>query len=270
MVDMVAFGDSESESNSVHVSFLNNASPAYDIQFDTDEKNILKQPYSWFRDSNSRYNLVSYSIDGGDFTPISRLPRGTFTIDIPTDSTTIVFSSVVQYPISIDGVKGYVFYPKSPTNDNWFDEKSKILINEITSPNSSMLPNHIVGWDGPVLNHSGNSVYVLVDSPIHLTAQWDTNNSFLVFLVLIPVVGIIVFFINRIYRKKGTKTIPDNIENKIKYNHENYELEILDFVKEKSIEQLELLNSTNVLSTEKKNKIKKNLETSITSIFSDI
>lgn len=259
LTDSAVFGQLDSDSNSLHVSFVNNAAPSYDLEFDPDKKILLEQPYSWVRDENSRYNLISYSIDGGEFTSISRLPRGTFTIDIPTGSSSIVFLSVVQYPVSIDGVKDYSFSPKSPTNDNWFDEKSEILILDITSNDSSLLPNEIVNWDGPIIDYSGNSVQILMDSPIHLTAYWGVNYSFLGFLVLMPIAGIVVFIIKRNRGSNTSKTITKQTEKEPKTDSDDYESEIKEFLKQKSIEKLDLLITSEIITPEKGTRIKENL-----------
>lgn len=259
LTDAPVFGQLDSNSTQLHVSFVNNAATSYDIEFVPNEKILLEQSYSWVRDENSRYNLISYSIDGHEFIPISRLSRGTFTIDIPTNSSSIVFSSVVQYPVSINGVKDYSFSTKSPTNDNWFDEKSEILISDITSNDSSLLPNEIVDVDGPVIDYSTNSIQILIDSPIHLTVYWGTNYSFLGFLVLLPIAGIVVFFINKKRGSNVSKTVTKQIEKEPKTDSNDYENEIKEFLKQKSIEKLDLLITSKIISLEKGTRIKENL-----------
>jgi len=67
-----------SKQNKLLVSFENNVSPSYEVMLNPNERFILSQSYSWIRDETSRYNLVSYSIDGSDPIPISRLARGGF------------------------------------------------------------------------------------------------------------------------------------------------------------------------------------------------
>jgi len=253
------FAQLDSDSNILHVSFVNNVSPSFDLEFDSNKKILLEQSYSWVRDDTSRYNLVSYSIDGEDFIPISRMPRGTFNIDIPSGSSSIVFLSAVQYPVSVEGVKDYSFSPKSPTHDNWFDEKSEILIQDITSENSNLLLNEIITWDGPIIEHTGNSVQILIDSPIHLIAYWHTNYSFLGFLVILPIVGIVIFFIKRNRGSNTRKSIPKQPQKQIHYDSNSYEEEIKEFLKEKSIEKLDLLTSSEVIIPEKCARIKKNL-----------
>ncbi len=259
LTDSIVFAQLDSNTNILHVSFVNNAAPSYEIEFETNEKILLEQSYSWIRDDTSRYNLISYGIDGDDFIPISRQPRGTFSIDIPADSSSIIFSSTVQYPVSIEGVREYSFSPKSPTNDNWFDKDSEILILDVTSNDSGIFPHEIVNWDGPVIDYVDNSAQILIDSPIHLTAYWATNYSFLGFLVLLPIVGIIVFLIKRKNDSNVSNTVPKHTRKEPKFDPDDYEEKIMQFLKQKSNEKLSLLVSSEVISPEKSVQIKENL-----------
>lgn len=115
--------------NKVSVSFENDVAPSYEVSLNPNEKYILSQPYSWVRDQTSRYNLVSYSLDGSEHIPIPRIARGDFTLDVPTDSShSIVFRAVSQFPIEVTGAEVYFFTPESPTQDNWFDLDSKVSV----------------------------------------------------------------------------------------------------------------------------------------------
>ncbi len=129
------FGISQSEivfaqsQNRLTVSFENDVAPRYEVSLNPNEKYILSQSYSWVRDQTSRYNLVSYSIDGSQHIPIPRIARGEFTLDIATDSShTVVFRAVPQFPIEVNGADVFFFTPESPTQDNWFDLDSKISV----------------------------------------------------------------------------------------------------------------------------------------------
>ena len=130
------FGISQSEivfaqlgQNRLTVSFENDVAPRYEVSLNPNEKYILSQSYSWVRDQTSRYNLVSYSIDGTQHIPIPRIARGEFTLDVRTDSShTIVFRAVSQFPIEVSGADVFFFTPESPTQDNWFDLDSKISV----------------------------------------------------------------------------------------------------------------------------------------------
>ena len=115
--------------NRLSVSFENDVAPSYDVSLNPNERYILSQSYSWVRDQTSRYNLVSYSIDGSEHIPIPRIARGDFTLDISTGSShSIVFRAVPQFPIEVTGAEVFFFTPESPTQDNWFDLDSKISV----------------------------------------------------------------------------------------------------------------------------------------------
>jgi len=250
-----------SSENILHISFEENTASSYDIYLDPKEKFILQQSYSWIRDQNSRYNLHSYSIDGQEFVPISRLARGTFTIDIPTDSShSVVFSAVIQYPISIDGADNYSFSPKSPTNDNWFDAKSEILITDVVSNDVGLIPNEIVSWDGPIIDSSRDSVQILVDGPINLTANWGTNYSYLGLLLLLPIIGIIIFFINKNRGSKASKSVPKQFENLQNSDSKDYEDKIEEYLKQKVLEKLDLMLDSKLMTDARHSQIKEKLE----------
>lgn len=134
--------------NTLKVSFENNEMPSYDILLNPEGKYVINQSYSWVKDESSRFNLVSYSIDGKQSIPIPRIPRGTFYLEIPSGSSQITFSAITQYPLTISGTNDYSFLPTSPTNDNWFDANSAI---SITIPTTSDIEKNkvrqiITGW----------------------------------------------------------------------------------------------------------------------------
>jgi hypothetical protein len=135
--------------NRLSVSFENDVAPSYNVSLNPGEKYILSQSYSWVRDQTSRYNLVSYSIDGSQDIPIPRIARGEFTLDIKTDSShTVVFRAVPQFPIEVSGAEVYFFTPESPTQDNWFDLDSKIsvVVPKGTEIEEGTVRKGITGW----------------------------------------------------------------------------------------------------------------------------
>jgi len=260
-----AFGQTDSigsSQNTLQVSFVDNTATSYEIDLDSDEIFTLSQKYSWVRDQNSRYNLVSYSLDDQDFSHISRQSRGNFILDIPADSShTVVFLAVTQYPVSIQGVKEYSFSPKSPTNDNWFDAKSEIKILDITSNNEGLIPYEIENWEGSIVTSSGNSAVILVDGPITIEAKWRENYSAFALLVL-PIVAVVVFFavkrrttISQQLSQQSNTPQPDAQLPKIG----NYREKIREYLKQKSFEKLELLLNSKSITNEKYLGIKETL-----------
>ncbi|WP_299291506.1 hypothetical protein [Nitrosopumilus sp.] len=252
--------------NTLQVSFVNNTAASYVIDLDSNEIYTLSQKYSWVRDQNSRYNLVSYSLDGQDFSSISRQSRGNFILDVPTDSSrTVVFLAVTQYPVSVLGVNEYSFSPKSPTGDNWFDAKSEIKILDITSNNDGLFPYEIGYWEGPAISSSGNSAEILVDGPIEIEAIWTPNYSPLAFLIGLPIVAIVVFLVKRRHKisqmsspqpdiRHGTSQ-PDTQQSEI----DDYREKIQEYLKQKSFKKLELFLKSKSISNEKYLGIKETL-----------
>ena len=247
----------DSSQNTLQISFVDNTALSYEIELDSNEIYTLSQKYSWVRDQNSRYNLVSYSLDDQDFSNISRQSRGNFILDIPVDSShTVVFLAVTQYPVSIQGVKEYSFSPKSPTNDNWFDAKSEIKILDITSNNEGLIPYEIENWEGPIVTSSGNSAVILVDGPITIEAKWRQNYSVFA-LVVLPIVIIVIFF--AVKRRTNISQRPSTQSDAQQHKIGNYREKIQEYLKQKSFEKLELLLNSKSITNDKYLGIKETL-----------
>jgi hypothetical protein len=137
-----------SNQNTLKVSFENNILPSYEIPLSSGQTFTLTQNYSWVQDETSRYNLVSYTLDG-ETVKISRTARGDFTLNIPTDSShTVVFSAVPQYALSVDGTNDFSYLPSSPTNDNWFDVGTEVSVNvqKTIEIENNKVRQGITGW----------------------------------------------------------------------------------------------------------------------------
>ena len=129
------------------MSFADNVASSYDVSL-SGGKFVITQDHSWVKDETSRYNLVSYSIDGGESVKISRSARGSFTVDTPSDSSHLVFSAVIQHAITVTGTNDFSFLPSSPTQDNWFDSGTEVSINvsKITEVEKNKVRQEITGW----------------------------------------------------------------------------------------------------------------------------
>lgn len=247
--------------NKLSISFVNNVAPSFEVGLNPNEKFILSQSYSWIRDQNSRYSLVSYSIDGDDFVPISRLPRGNFTLDITTDSShSIVFLAVIQYPISVKGVEEISFSPQSPTNDNWFDAESVIDIIMIP-PNEGLTSYELDGLEGPIIKSDANSAQVLVDTPIIIEAKWRPNYFPLTLFIIMPIGGIAVFFaIRRKISKIPQKEARLEFETGKKQVDDRYYDELKQYYKKKALEKLDWMLDSKLITDVRHSKIKGKLE----------
>ena len=137
-----------SNQNTLKVSFENNVDSSYEIPLVSGQTFTLTQSYSWIQDETSRFNLVSYTLDG-ETVKISRIARGDFTLDIPSDSShTVVFSAVPQYALSVDGTNDFSYLPSSPTSDNWFDKGTEVSVNvqKTTEIEPNKVRQEITGW----------------------------------------------------------------------------------------------------------------------------
>ena len=134
-------------SNTVKVSFENNVASSYEMPISGKEFSLI-QSYSWVQDETSRYNLVSYTLDG-ETVEISRAARGDFKLNIPTDSShTVVFRAVPLYALSVEGTNNFSYLPSSPTQDNWFDAGTVVSVNvqKITEIENNKVRQELTGW----------------------------------------------------------------------------------------------------------------------------
>jgi hypothetical protein len=123
--DDLAFA--QSNQNMIKVSFENNIAPSYEAPL-AGNKFTLIQSYSWVQDETSRYNLVSYTLDG-ETVQIPRVARGDFRLNISTDSShTVMFTAVPQYALSVEGSNNFSYLPSSPTQDSWFDAGTDVSV----------------------------------------------------------------------------------------------------------------------------------------------
>ena len=137
-----------SNQNTLKVSFENNLLPSYEIPLTSGQTFTLSQNHSWVQDETSRYNLVSYTLDG-EAVKISRTARGDFTLPVSTDSShSVVFTAVPQYALSVEGTNDFSFLPSSPTNDNWFVAGTQVSVNiqKTTEIEANKVRQEVTGW----------------------------------------------------------------------------------------------------------------------------
>jgi len=144
--DNLAFAQFSNQ-NTIKVSFENNVASSYEIPISGENFSLI-QSYSWVRNEISRYNLVSYTLDG-ETVKISRDARGDFTLNIPTDSShNVMFTAVPQYALGVEGTNDFSYLPSSPTHDNWFDEGTEVSVNvqKTTEIENNKVRQELTGW----------------------------------------------------------------------------------------------------------------------------
>ncbi len=325
--------------NMLYVSFVNNTAAPYAILPNAQSSYALNQSYSWVRDETSRYSLVSYSIDNGNFIPVSRLARGNFTLDIPAENAhSIVFLATAQYPIDINSSTGFTISPPSPTGDNWFDSGSNVTIATpytlqtdqgkirqqligisidqsdskliprvdsgtfnvevlmssphnlnftsvtqyylngvsqygtitgigwydagsmailtVNAPDELLVRPLLTGWEGTNIKSSGNTASILVDSYKTVVAKWTTDYSQAMLLGIIPPIVAASIFLIRYKRNKPTIDLPVKLQT----TDDNYSKEIIDYVLQKSIENLDSMRTSGIISDNRYSQLKEKLK----------
>jgi hypothetical protein len=162
---------------SIKVSYLNNTSKSYEIFTGNSQKFTISQKYSWSVDNDTRFNLISYSVDNKPFTTIHRASNGNFTLKLETNSNhSVIFSTIPQFKIITDGIDKINFLPISPTNDNWFDAGSdlQIIVPYMIQSDQENIRKQLSGWslDSPDINVITRQESGIYKSPvIHMSTS---------------------------------------------------------------------------------------------------
>lgn len=91
--------------------------------------------------SGSRESVVSYALNGGGKTDLTRSGNGTFTVTVSmTEAEGIVLTSVTQYLLTVVGPPHVTASPPSQTADYYFDSGSKVKITVPTEWNGTSGP----------------------------------------------------------------------------------------------------------------------------------
>lgn len=162
---------SQNNQVTINVSYANDTSYAYTIHASSHQKYTIYQKHSWTTDGISRYNLQAYSIDNGPVVPINRSSDGNFTLDLTSDTNhSILFIAKPQFEVSLQGTTNVIFFPTSPTNDNWFDAGSDVqfIVPYTISSDNNYTRQQIVGWslDNSDINVISNQASDTFKSPV--------------------------------------------------------------------------------------------------------
>jgi hypothetical protein len=144
-----AMADTSNHHATITIQYTNDTAIGYTINVSGNHEYTISQIYSWQEDSSSRYNLQSYSIDNGPVIPVNRASDGNFTLDVSVDSDhVIVFIAKPQFRIVIHGTDNAIFFPPSPTNDDWFDDNTDVqfIIPNIVPSDKQNTRLQLDGW----------------------------------------------------------------------------------------------------------------------------
>ncbi len=87
--------------------------------------------------AGTRESAVSYSVDGGARTSVTR-SSGNFTVSLTMGQPhTVAIASVLQYLVTVTGPPSYTSSPPSQTNDSYFDSGSTVAVTVSRAWNSS-------------------------------------------------------------------------------------------------------------------------------------
>jgi len=143
----------------------------------------------------------------------------------------------------------------TPVGSGWYNAGSEVSVSVI-SPNEGLIRHIIDRWEGPNIEVTGKSAQLTITGPSVVRAFWTTDYSLLVVSIIIPI-GIVVAFI--VKRKKKAPTSAELIsENKVfkKFDAEYYEIEIIAYVKQKTLEKLGSMRDSDLITASKYSEMK--------------
>jgi len=239
-------------------------SPTNDNWFDLNSDVKISVPYVVKLDQNSRDHLMSWSLDGSSSDQITRQENGTFsTSTINVSGPHVVnFGYATQYYVNVISEFGHV------TGSGWYDSGNTATISVVPSQDFP-IGHTFAGWQGAT--GSSNSINILVDSPKTLTANWKPDYSIIVVIGAVIAGG--AFGSVAIYKKrKPSPALQPKVETqkeelvtlKIQTVQQGqidntYAKELSSYILQKSIEKLDSLKISGVLSLQRYEKLKESL-----------
>lgn len=248
-------------------------SPTNDNWFDVNSNEQISVPYAIQSDEkNTRMQLKGWSYDGGDMKQIERLESGTFSTSqiYMSNSHSVNFAYATQYYLNLVSEYDHI------TGGGWYDSGTTVTI--YSSSDNGFPARHVFsGWNGPVLDPNKQTTSVLMGGPVTVTANWTIDYIPTILLTAIVAgAGFIILYKKRIIRspREALLTKPENMEPA---EHESktsditspptldripddaYSKEIDGYVLQKSLDRLELFETSGILSKEKNAKLKKKM-----------
>jgi hypothetical protein len=238
-------------------------SPTNDNWFDLNSDITVSVLYLVKLDQNSRNQLTGWSLDGSSSEQITRQESGMFSTStiIMSDPHTVYFGYVTQYYVNVLSEFGHV------TGAGWYDSGNTATISVV--PTQDFPVGHaFAGWQG--VTSSSNSINIVVDSPKTLTANWKSDYSIIMVIGAVIVggsVGSVAIYKRHkpstaVQLKVETQEVPVSVEVRTIQPGQidnAYAKELSDYILQKSIEKLDLFQSSGVLSLQRHTKLKEEL-----------
>jgi len=244
-------------------------SPTSDNWFDSGSDVQLSVPYVLELQQNShRLQIVGWTIDGFTST-IDRSDSGLFkTPPIHMSDTHIIsFQYVTQFYLNVESSNG------QPTGNGWYDKGSTATI-EVKPTNDFPIRHVFSGWDGNGIEVTGQySAKAVVDAPKTVVAKWTLDYSVAIIIGGISAAGVVA--IAGFYYKNRSKSMRQiqPVQQSQKFEQEDlsidprlsldktdvYSKEIMSYVTQKTIEKIESMHASGLLSDERYSKIKEEI-----------
>ena len=190
-----------------------------------------------------------------------------------SNSHSVNFVYATQYYLNLISEYGHV------TGTGWYDSGTTAVLSSISS--DDFPARHVFsGWNGPVLDQNKTTTSVIMGGPMTITANWTVDYTPMIILGTLVVGGGAGYVI--LYKKRRTRASQEIVATRPEVSPETakiestpveepipvstnrisddvYSQEIDDYITQKSMERLEMFETSGVLSKEKIAKIKENM-----------
>jgi len=237
------------------VFFLTPESPTKDNWFDADSNVSIVVPKIIEVEQNKIIRLLTgWAIDKTEMKIV--LDDDSEFFSTPTiqmsNLHTVDFTTKTQFKLDVLSEYG------STIGDGWYNAGSEVTVSVIP-PEEGLIRHVVDGWEGPNVESNGNSAQLTIRGPTLVQAKWTTDYSLLVLAIVIPAGASLAFIVRR--KKTISASVKKTqIEKKLEKKLDtNYEIELMGYVKQKTLEKLGLMRDSNLTTESRYLQIKKKL-----------
>ena len=235
------------------------SSPTQDNWFDAGtEVSVNVQKTTEIENNKVRQEITGWSLDKLEFWIIEDDDSVSFTTPpiIMNEYHQMDFLTTYQYKLNVLSDSGVT------TGSGWYEQGITVPIG-VDAGGDGLILNTLSEWEGADIIHDGNTALVFIDGPITVSAKLEKNYSLLIGVIVIPILIVGVIVGKKFKRAPPViieKTIEKIVEAPQKKYADKYDEKLSTFLYEKSLERLESMNDSDMISKSNYSKIKETLK----------
>ncbi len=231
------------------------SSPTHDNWFDAGtEVSVNVQKTIDLEENSIRQEATGWSLDKLEFWIIEDNDSTSFTTTPITmnEHHSVDFLMTNQYKLNVISDSGIT------TGSGWYEPGTTVPIG-IDAGIDGLVLNTLSEWEGADIVYDGNTVLVLVDGPLTVSAKIEKNHSLLIVVIVIPILVIGVVAGKKFKRTAPIiieKTIEKTVEVPKKKYADKYDEKLSVYLIEQIKSKLDEMHSSNLISDSKYSKMK--------------